>query len=112
MADVTQYFEAVVPAGRLAEVASVIGQYFTVPDLLSMDDEDMMKIAFALKTTLTFEGRFLCRYLKSAQQMHGMCERMIQGAFFVLFLMDCKIGIGFQGLFPSLSLLLLRNFTP
>ena len=59
MADVTQYFEAVVPAGRLAEVATVIGQYFTIPDLLAMDDEDMLQIAFAVKKSLTFEGRFL-----------------------------------------------------
>ena len=64
------YLERVVPAERVAEVVHVLDAY-TVEDLLALSDEDILQIVMPLKKYLSFELRFLYRYLQAAGQLHS-----------------------------------------
>ena len=70
MTDVEEYLGRVVPADRVAEVADVLDAY-TVEDLLALSDEDILQIVLPLKENLSFELRFLYRYLQAAGQLHS-----------------------------------------
>ena len=64
------YLERVVPAERVAEVAAVLDAY-TVEDLLALSDEDILQIVMPLEKNLSFEMRFLYRYLQAAGRLHS-----------------------------------------
>ena len=64
------YLERVVPAERVAEVAHVLDAY-TVEDLLALSDEEILQIVMPLKNNLSFELRFLYRYLQAAGQLQS-----------------------------------------
>ena len=70
-ADVAQYLEAVVPAERLAEVATLIEPLFSVADLFSMGDEQNLQIVIMLEKKLVCKARILYRYLQAARCIHG-----------------------------------------
>ena len=70
-ADVAQYLEAVVPAWRVAEVATLVEPIFSVADLFSMADEQYLQIVIMLEEKLTYKARFLYRYLQAARCIHG-----------------------------------------
>lgn len=69
-----EYLERVVPVERVAEVADVLDAY-TVEDLLALSDEDILQIVMPLKENLSFELRFLYRYLQAAGQLHSKVHK-------------------------------------
>ena len=65
MTDLVEYLEPVVPAYRVAEVAQLLESY-KVEDLLAMHEEDILEHVNLLQNKMTFEARFLYRYLQAA----------------------------------------------
>lgn len=70
-ADVPQYLEVVVPAARLAEVATVLEPHFSVADLLTMSDEELIPIVLTLEKELFGKARFLYCYPLATYCIHG-----------------------------------------
>ena len=66
MADVVEYLELVVPAYRVAEVVGIVQE-----ELLAMYKEDILEHVSLLRAKLTFEARFLYRYLQAAVVYFG-----------------------------------------
>ena len=60
-----------VPANRVSEVAGLL-KSFQAEDLLAMTDKDTLQLVILIEKKLTFEARFLCRYLLAAAQVQ--CE--------------------------------------
>ena len=67
--DVEEYLERVVPANRLTEVTGLL-KSFQVEDLLAMTDGDTLQLVILVEQKLTFEARFLYRYLRAAARVH------------------------------------------
>ena len=67
--DVEEYLERVVPANRVTEVAGLL-KSFQVEDLLAMTDGDILQLVILMEEKLTFEARFLHRYLRAAPRIH------------------------------------------
>ena len=62
MADVEEYVEPVVPAYHVAEAAKLLESY-TSEELLAMYNVDILGHVNLLQHKLTFEARFLYRYI-------------------------------------------------
>ena len=67
--DVEEYLERVVPANRVTEVAGLL-KSFQVEDLLAMTDGDILQLVILVEQKLTFEARYLYRYLRAAPRIH------------------------------------------
>ena len=64
-----------VPANRLTEVAGLL-KSFQVEDLLAMTDGDILQLVILVEQKLTFEARFLYRYLRAALRIHCMNHKL------------------------------------
>ena len=77
MTDLVEYLEPMVPAYRVAEVAQLLESY-KVEDLLAMQEEDILEHVNLLQNEMTFEARFLYRYLQAAGVYYCTCLRFIR----------------------------------
>ena len=101
LTDVAEYLEPVVPAYRLAEAAKLLESY-KVEELMSMQKEDILEHVNVLQDKLTFEARFLYRYLQAAAVYFGtyrnFCcsfvalsgvRRRLRSLFYTQFVIQC-----------------------
>ena len=75
--DIVEFLEPVVPAYRVAEVAKLLESY-KVEDLLAMCTEEILEHVNVLQNKMTFEARFLYRYLQAAGDYYCTCLKFFR----------------------------------